>query len=191
MELFRKIQESNLYLQDLSYDFENTESINFFVDFQDSFSEENYEEEQIYCSYSTNEKSKDFQYSSEENIEKIEGNQINFIYNIYKKIKKKKEEKKKKDFKSKLKFVNLKKKNKKIYDYLTAYERKKKKILKLFNKRKQKMKNYLLKKNKTQKRKNNIETLKFNKLFENPFLINEIKIQRLPCSFIGRKRINI
>ncbi len=94
MELFRKIQESNLYLQDLSYDFENTESINFFVDFQDSFSEENYEEEQIYCSYSTNEKSKDFQYSSEENIEKIEGNQINFIYNIYKKIKKKKEEKK-------------------------------------------------------------------------------------------------
>ncbi len=64
-------------------------------------------------------------------------------------------------------------------------------MLKLFNKRKQKMKNYLLKKNKTQKRKNNIETLKFNKLFENPFLINEIKIQRLPCSFIGRKRINI
>ncbi len=191
MELFRKIQESNLYLQDLSYDFENTESINFFVDFQDSFSEENYEEEQIYCSYSTNEKSKDFQYSSEENIEKIEGNQINFIYNIYKKIKKKKEEKKKKDFKSKLKFVNLKQKNKKISDYLTASERKKRKMLKLFNKRKQKMKNYLLKKNKTQKRKNNIETLKFNKLFENPFLINEIKIQRLPCSFIGRKRINI
>ena len=53
------------------------------------------------------------------------------------------------------------------------------------------MKNYLLKKNKTQKRKNNIETLKFNKLFENPILINEKKFQRLPCSFIGRKRINI
>ena len=190
MELFCKIQESNLFLQDLSYDFENTESINFFVDFQDSFSEEYYEEDQIYYSYSTNEKPKDFQYSSEENIEKIEGNQINFIYNIYKKIKKKKEEKKKKDFKSNLKFVNLKQKNKKISDYLTASERKKRKMLKLFNKRKQKMKNYLLKKNKTQKRKNNIETLKFNKLFENPILIDEKKFQRLPCSFLGRKRIN-
>ena len=187
MELFCKIQESNLFLQDLSYDFENTESINFFVDFQDSFSEEYYEEDQIYYSYSTNEKSKDFQYSSEENIE---GNQINFIYNIYKKIKKKKEEKKKKDFKSNLKFVNLKQKNKKISDYLTASERKKRKMLKLFNKRKQKMKNYLLKKNKKQKRKNNIETLKFNKLFENPILIDEKKFQRLPCSFLGRKRIN-
>ena len=63
-------------------------------------------------------------------------------------------------------------------------------MLKLFNKRKQKMKNYLLKKNKTQKRKNNIETLKFNKLFENPILIDEKKFQRLPCSFLGRKRIN-
>jgi hypothetical protein len=185
MELFCKIQESNLFLQDLSYDFENTESINFFVDFQDSFSEEYYEEDQIYYSYSTNEKSKDFQYSSEENIEKIEGNQINFIYNIYKKIKKKKEEKKKKDFKSNLKFVNLKQKNKKISDYLTATERKQRKMLKNLKKRKEKMKI----KSKVHKRKNNSEILKFNNLFKTPILLNEKDFQKFPCSFIGRKRM--
>ena len=185
MEIIFKNQESSLYFQDSIYDFENTELINSFVSFQDSFSEKNYEEEQIYYIYSTEEKSKDYHYSFDENIESI-GNQINFINNIKKKIKKKKEEKKKKEFKSNLKiFVNLKQKNKKISDYLTATERKQRKMLKNLKKRKEKMKI----KYKVQKRKNNSEILKFNNLFKTPILLNEKDFQKFPCSFIGRKRM--
>ena len=175
-------------------EFEDFECINLFASFQESSSYNDEEEDNIYFSIDNNYENinEDVLFEIKNQIEN-NNNQINNLnYEVVKKTKinKKNQKRKEKEFKSKINvFENIKDKKEKINYYMNASERKQRKIMKILDKKKERMKNIIL--NKIIKQRNNFgkKIINYSNIYFNYNFANEIKLEKLVCSYLGRKRI--
>ena len=198
--------EFNILFEDLSYA-NDSEFMNFFISFnQDSSSNESFEENNIYFSASNNNSSNESDILFNENYDEKNINEDDYVdENDYmncckinfgkaiEKLKNKKKEKKIKKFKNQLKIINyFKHQNEKIIDYINASERKKRKIMKLLNEKKQRMYKILLKRKIEKRNHLNINKNNFDfryLLFFNQKFKTKMNIEKLVCSYLGKKRI--
>ena len=196
MEVILNCEDLNKYINNED-EFEDFEYINLFSSFQESSSNFDEEEANIYYSIRNNyeNKNEDFKCEIKYQIKNI-NKQINSLNykrivkrtNINEKIQKKKE----KEFKSKIRiFENMKNKTQKISYYMNASERKQRKIMKILDKKKERMKKILL--NKMIKKKINFgkKIINQNNIYFHNIFVNDAKVEKLICSYLGRKRKTI
>ncbi len=110
---------------------------------------------------------------------------------LLKNLLKKKKGKKIKKYKCQIKIFNyFKNKNEKIFDYINASERKQRKMMKSLYEKKQRLYKLLLKKKIEKRIHLNIKKKNFDflHLFFNQVHIKNVKIEKLPCTYLGRKR---
>ncbi len=197
--------EDIIYFQDFS-NIDDIEYINSFISFnKESSLDVDFEEKNIYFSSINNNPNgsekifninDDYDDKENENAYENKNNDINYdkinFATVIEKFIKKKKGKKIKKYKCQIKIFNyFKNKNEKIFDYINASERKQRKMMKSLYEKKNRMFKILLKK-KIEKRINlNIKKNNFDflHLFFNKIHKNNIKIEKLPCSYLGRKRI--
>ena len=193
METILNSEELYEYINDEDK-FEDFEYINLFASFQEPLSNNEEEDNNIYFSLGNNyENSKEDVLFEIKNQIENNNNQINNLnYEVVKKTKinKKNQKRKEKEFKSKINvFENIKDKKEKINYYMNASERKQRKIMKILDKKKERMKNIIL--NKIIKQRNNFgkKIINYSNIYFNYNFVNEIKLEKLVCSYLGRKRI--
>ena len=196
MEVILNCEDLNKYINNED-EFEDFEYINLFASFQESSSSFDEEEANIYYSIRNNYENKNEDVKCEikyqiKNINK-QINSLNYKRivkrtNINEKIQKKKE----KEFKSKIQiFENMKNKTQKISYYMNASERKQRKLMKILDKKKERMKKILL--NKMIKKKINFgkKIINQNNIYFHNIFVNDVKVEKLICSYLGRKRKTI
>ena len=196
-------EEYDIYFQDYSNN-DNMELFNYYLSFnKESNLNVSFGENNIYYS-SNNNNSNEYEIffndnndndeenenENEDDYDYMKYNKINFE-NFIKKLNKKKKGKKIKNFKYELKIINyFKNKNEKLYGYINASERKQRKMMKSLYEKKQRLYKLLLKKKIEKRIHLNIKKKNFDflHLFFNQVHINNVKIEKLPCTYLGRKR---
>ena len=85
----------------------------------------------------------------------------------------------------------MKNKTQKISYYMNASERKQRKLMKILDKKKERMKKILL--NKMIKKKINFgkKIINQNNIYFHNIFVNDVKVEKLICSYLGRKRKTI